>query len=666
MRKTTASLSAVLFWGCACMLASADGPEVVSVTSKGLRQLPLMSSFRPPEVKFKGVAVRGDLAYAVAGYGGLFIVDLANPAGLQLAGKCDTPGNATEVAVQGRYAYVADRPTGVQIVDVQDPAAPRLVGLYDSVELATGLDVAGNILGVCNRNHGIEFADLTDPIRPRHLSALRVGEAQGMRIRGNLAYVGLWHNRKLAVVDIRDPRRPVLRGEAALGGYGWGLCLQGNLVYAATGHHAPGKKGQNHGHGLDVVDVSDPDNPRSIKRLNTPPHYRLGNDWWWVSVSGHHAFHADGENGVFVYNIQDPANPIPVAHAETADYASQVALLEDRILVADMAGGLRLFAAEGLAAPAVRPAESPRDIPPPRRREAPGPGVVRYETEGQIRRVAMRGDYAVAAAGRAGLEVLALSPALRRVAALATPGVAFDVKVKGALAYAALGSAGLAIVDVSDPLRPRTVGRLQNRAADHVELVGQYLAIMRGEGGVDLLDVREPGRPKVVGRGMIPHFPQQLSALGDRHLLGVSPWEIALFDTSEPKRFSKAVLSKTDRDGAVGVRASGTRALLCRQSELQLWALADLDRVRALGSLKLAEGTGGVVCWNGSRVVISNRVRGLVTFAEVDHEGEMRVLRTASLPGYPGQALIHKDLVLVPCGYSGLAVIKWQDIQKLP
>ena len=647
------------------MFAMADVPDAVDVTPDALRQLPLIASFRPEGVKVKGVAVRGDLAYAVAGYGGFFVVDAGDPGRLTLLGKCDTPGNATEVAIRGRYAYVADRPAGIQIIDINDPANPRIVGLYDSVELATGLDIAGNLLAICNRSSGIEFADLADPIVPKHLSALRLGEAQGIRVRGNLAYVGLWHNRKLAVVDIENPRRPVLRGEAALGGYGWGICPHRGFVYAATGHHAPGQGGTNRGHGLDVVDVRDPSNPRSVKRLNTPPHYRLGNDWWWVTASGSHVFHADGENGVLVYDITDPANPKPVAHAETADYSGAVALLEDRILVADMTGGLRLFAAEGLAAPAPQRIEPARDIPPAEPVDAAGPGYIMYQTQGQARRMAVMGDYAIVAAGMGGLEVLSLSPTVKRVATVETPGVAFDVKVGGNRMYAALGSAGVAVLDAADPPRAQIIGRFEGRSADHVQPVGEFLATMRGEGGVDLLDVRDASAPALLARGSIPHFPSQLSALGDRHLIGVSPWEIAVFDAAQPGQLTKTVLSKTDRDGASGVMVQGARALLCRPSELELWDMADLDDIRLLGSLGLPPRSGGVVEWRGSRAVICNRVTGAATFVEVGEDGEMELLKATRLPGYPGKATIHGERVLVPCGYSGLAIINWEDIPKL-
>ncbi len=645
-------------WGYASMPARADVPA-------NLPELPLLDSFQPDGVMIKGVTVRGEMAYVVAAYGGFFVIDLSDPDRIQLVGKCDTPGNATEVAVAGDYAYTADRPTGIQIIDVSDPSEPHIVGVYDSVERATGLDVAGNVLAICNRTLGVEFADLSDPIRPRHLSALRLGEAQGVRIRGDVAYVGLWHNRKLAAVDISDLRDPNVLGEAALGGYGWGLAIVDDLIYAATGHHSPGADGKNRGHGMDVVDVSDPRNPRSVNRIDTPPFYRLGNDWWWTAASGDHVFHADGENGVYVYDITDRRSPVPVARALAADFSGAVAAFDDRLLVADMKGGLRLFAAGGLAVSAALAPVAAREIPPAKAGPTGGPGYRILPTSGQARSVAIAGNHAIVACGMGGLDVFDLAPAIQRVATVPTPGVAFDVEVRDERAYVALGSGGTAVYDVSDPLNPKLLGRVEGRAAHHLEVVGETLCALRGGGSVDLIDVSDSAAPALVASSSIPHFPDQLTALSASHMLGVSPWQIALFGLSRPADVVKRVLSEHDRDGALGIMAHGSRVMVCRESALELWTAEDIDDIHMVSSVDLPSWRGGLVAWDGTRAVISSRARGVVSFAETDDAFGARVLATVSLPGYPARSVVIGDLALIPCGYAGLAVIRWDDIDDL-
>lgn len=638
-------------------------PEPLHVSAEGLRPLRLLDTFAPPNVTIKSVTVQGDRAYAVAAYGGFYVLDLSDRDRLRLLGQCDTPGNATEVVIRGHLAHVADRPTGVQIVDVSDPSAPRIVGLYDSVELATGLDVAGDLLAVCNRSSGIEFADLTGPRHPRSLSALRLGEAQGIRLRGTVAYVGLWHNRKLAVVDIADPCRPVVIGEAPLGGYGWGVALSGDLAYCATGHHAPGDEGGNRGHGCDVVDISDPRSPHSVARVNTPPFYRVGNDWWWVAASGSHAVHADGENGAFLLDVSDPLHPRPIAHAASGDFSGAAALAEDRILVADMKAGLRLFEAEGVAAPAVEPEVPgpalPQALPP----VVAGSGYELLRTSGQARSVAIAGDRALVASGTGGIDVFSLEPEVRRVATVAAPGVARDVRVANGRAYVALGVAGLGLMDLSAGDELRMQGRLEGAVADYVEPVGKCVVVMRGEGGMDLVDAGDVAQLRRIAGGSIPHFPVQLAALGDRYVLGVSPWQIAALQATPEGRLAKTVLAGAeDRQGGGGLAVCGSRALVCRLSALECWAMEAPLSPRVLSSVALPYRACGVVAWDGSRAVVTNRVSGAVTFAQTAEDGAIQVVRTVALPGYPGRAALHGDMVLIPCGHEGLAVVRWDDV----
>jgi len=56
----------------------------------------------------QSVAIQNGYAFVAAGGGGLFIIDVSNPANPQRVGGYDTGGEAYGVAVSGNYAYVAD------------------------------------------------------------------------------------------------------------------------------------------------------------------------------------------------------------------------------------------------------------------------------------------------------------------------------------------------------------------------------------------------------------------------------------------------------------------------------------------------------------------------------------------------------------------------------
>jgi hypothetical protein len=77
---------------------------------------------------------------------------------------------------------------------------------------------------------------------------------------------------------------------------------------AVSGHYAYVADG---GAGLQVIDVSDPANPRRVGGYDTPG-YAGG-----VAVSGHYAYVADGDAGLQVIDVSDPANPRRVGGYDT-------------------------------------------------------------------------------------------------------------------------------------------------------------------------------------------------------------------------------------------------------------------------------------------------------------------------------------------------------------
>jgi hypothetical protein len=62
---------------------------------------------------------------------------------------------------------------------------------------------------------------------------------------------------------------------------------------------------------LQVIDVSDPANPRRVGGYDTPG-YALG-----VAVSGNYAYVADYDAGLQVIDVSDPANPRRVGGYDT-------------------------------------------------------------------------------------------------------------------------------------------------------------------------------------------------------------------------------------------------------------------------------------------------------------------------------------------------------------
>src|SRR5690606_31598227 len=113
-----------------------------------------------------GIAVAGDYAYLAADYGGLQIVNIANPAEPVWVGSLGLPGPAYGVAVAGNFAYVADWTSGLRIVNVANPAAPVEVGLYETPGAARGVAVSGDYAYVADWIYGLRIVNITNPAAP--------------------------------------------------------------------------------------------------------------------------------------------------------------------------------------------------------------------------------------------------------------------------------------------------------------------------------------------------------------------------------------------------------------------------------------------------------------------------------------------------------------------
>jgi len=254
------------------------------------------------------------------------------------------------------------------------------------------------------------------------------------------------------------------RGEEA-----YGVAVSGHYAYLAQWYE-----------GLQVIDVSDPANPRRVGGYDTP------GGAWGVAVSGQHAYVADGLAGLQVIDVSDPAKPRWVGGYDTSGNAYRVAVSGNYAYVADLDAGLQVI-----------------DVSDPANLRRVGG----YDPSGASG-VAISGHYAYVAALDAGLQVLDVSdPANpRRVGGYDTSGRADDVAVSGHYAYVADAWGGLQVIDVSDPANPRWVGGYDiTGRAYNVAVSGNYAYVavtgwhVNRPSALQVIDVSNPANPRRVG-----------------------------------------------------------------------------------------------------------------------------------------------------------------------
>jgi hypothetical protein len=591
-------------------------------------------------------------------------------------------GSTRQIELFGHLAGVTAREDGLWLIDVSNPARPQLLSHYDTIELATGIAMSDHVALVACRQYGIEQIDISDPRRPRHLSTFRTGEAQSVFLQEGLAYIGDWGTRELVICDLHNPWRPAPVAHLALDGFGDGVFVRGKTCFAATGHHSrnmrqrlPTDPAYGLGHGLEIIDVSNPQQPKLIARAKLPRLYRQSYDMWDVQVSGNLAVVGDTHNGIYVFDIRDLAHPVPVGYhrlpvcgrEQLPDAVGGFAIGPDCLYVAGAQSGLHTLALPGirpipatterLDVPATRPAD-----------ELKAPARVAYRPAGQVHEVAVdpaTGDVWVAA-GTAGLHHLRLdSPGSgKRVAA--TQGVVFSVDARGGLVAAGEGMAGLSL------WRP-TAGSLEllGRYRSPRGGIGQvciapdkqYAVVHAGPNVLEIVDIRTPQEPNRVlddqHIGLFYRTPFSHGFLPDGRF-GVL-WHASgmyIFTVSgEPgPRYAGWTIP-----GAVnfagGMAACGDRFLVTTNGGYALLAdgqttvAADRDLVRI--ARHRLEGKPSVF---GTTLYVAQRWKGIVEAVDIAVPRQPKLRWSLTVEGNPGPVEELAGQAVIPAGYEGVIV----------
>ena len=636
---------------------------------------------RLPYRKVEGVGpciateVVGNRLYAI-GQGNFYTLDITTPAKPKLLGRLSGLGTTRQLFIQGNIAYVTARQDGLWLVDVSDAAKPALISHYDTVEMATGIWVSGGLVFIATRCYGVEIADVSNPRRVRHVSTLKTGEAQSCWAKDGLLYIGDWAPRKLLVADVKNPRQPVITGEAPLDGYGDGGCLRGSFCFAATGHHSRAhnkEEAEGKGHGLEIFDVSKPAQPAFVSRVKLPVHYSIFNDMWSARVAGEHCVAADTNNGLFVVNIRYIAKPAIVAHAQLPyveqrkmfDPVGGVALGDGVIYAAGIYTGLYVVPAPGMAQPVVPEPDQPPMLPPPS--EMANPDFRVYRPEGQVNAVAIQGDIAWAACGADGLHAVKLGEELKQAAVHRGKGEVCHVSRTGNRLFTAEGKEGMAIYEIGANLRLIELGRLTVPGQGVKQVVaptpGRFALFHCGGATVYIADVSDPTKPKLVLKDSqvgLFYGDQLVDKLFDNRFL-VAFWQRsgpAWYDISGAKsKLSGNTPDTTLYSWTDGACALGGKLLIVKRGKLSL--LDSNERRNAsdlpaygVDNLRLV----GRPSAGGNVLALSSRHQREVWVLDISDIARPRLKRHYSLFGHPGACAFWNNRVVIPAGYQGLLV----------
>ena len=658
----------------------------------------------------KDMVKAGRLMITVGGHGKMTVLDVSDPQNPRKRSEITGMGyNIRQIALckSGEDVIITSREEGAYIVNTSHPENPYIRSRYNSVELATGLSVSGDLAFITNRQFGVEAVDISDLDAPRHICIIPTGEAQGCLASGRYLYCGLWNQRRVDIFDISDLNNVTLAGSAPLSGKGDGftVChIDGKTyLYAATGQHSsPPAKALDDlsfgfGNGLDILDITDPQNPiwLSTSRIDGR-YYFPENDDWRANVSLHNgkvfAYVVNSYNGLYLFDVTDPRRPrrlqniyIPIT-PDSPKYQKQLFPGVPTVFPFDQDAALhgpmsRIFAEEGrlyiagsmtdlhiadcdFAFPLYDPPEA--DIAIPEKNTAHEkpvdlPGWKLAEAPGQTFAIAEEGGKLFVAAGYGGIAVY--DTELNLLQTHKTAGCCFDVFLRNGILYAAEGEGGAAAYEICgtnlrkiwDYQSPEGVCR-----SIKVSATGKFAVLEISDYVFELINTATKEVLQRRKHEFLMYNRTMLSTPDGRYIgFYRRPIEEIWYDCGENDSFDVPVkvaqLSGKTYSAYGGGAWVGSKILAFTQTGYRLYDPFSGTDPMELPIMRPEPLFSGKPTVAGSTLVVTNRMKQQIHLANCTDMENLQHRKTVSLPGSPDQSIVVGSTVYVPLGYMGMA-----------
>lgn len=238
------------------------------------------------------VEISGDFLYVADGKG-LRSYDISNPTMVSGAGNYDISyGWSNNIAVSGKYAYLTDGYNGTHVIDINNPASPVEAHSNSIPGYATAVALSGNYAFVADLfNSGLQVLDITIPNQSHIVSYINLPATPvSISISGVYAYLAL-SNVGLGIIDISNPEAPCLTTTFSTQGTVWDVRIRDNYAYLADDSK-----------GLIILDITNAPLVREIGRYSG--HYR------YIAVRGDYVLANGSLNVSNIINVSNPGVPI--------------------------------------------------------------------------------------------------------------------------------------------------------------------------------------------------------------------------------------------------------------------------------------------------------------------------------------------------------------------
>ena len=256
-------------------------------------------------VSRKGLVVENNYAY-IAGDEGILIVNVSDVTNLSAISIGYGTNTQWDLAKNGNFVYVANNQYGLSIYNVTDINHPEKISqYYDGFGWSRDVVVKDDLAYIADCMGGLDIVNVSDPLNPVKLSECIYPNCDpwGINITDDYAYLADT-NIGLIVVNISNPKLPVKIGQYQTGSYlgDQGIAVKDDLAIMVTQSSA-GR----------ILNISDPTNPRLICT-----DYDL--EAQEVVIQDNIACFSDGYNGIKIFDIRNPANPVLIGEYDSSSH----------------------------------------------------------------------------------------------------------------------------------------------------------------------------------------------------------------------------------------------------------------------------------------------------------------------------------------------------------
>jgi len=392
------------------------------------------------------------------------------------------------------------------------------------------------------------------------------------------------------------------------------------------------------------------DDPLSItvsQRLITNP-VEVTPPWLNLTASrvaswGENVFAAGGSNGVVVFDVSEPTNPVWLRVLDEPAYAGEIAVSGGYVYVVDNQGVMWIV-----------------DIDPLDSAHVAGSAVVDSYTQ----KIVVSDGSAYVADASGGLLILDVDPPESAGVVSQVPMRGEDVAVEGKFAYVAAGAEGLQIVGVQNPESPvmlNTVQLAEDDYAMRVVLSECHAYVAAGNNGsvVRIVETCPPLSAEWVGSYDLPAEAREMAISLDHLYVATGRYGLRIADISAP--LSPSLENVVYIAGcATSVALSGDFAYVADSNAgLRVVDITPPAGASIVGSVDMIGGATDVAV-AGDYAYVTSSVFG-VRVVDVSTPESARIVRSVDLPGVNQSIAVAGDYACVARWGTGLQIVDVSD-----